>query len=79
MALNIRTRKEALAYLGAMAVRSGIFPSGCVATAPKPFGKAMDPMWKTFTARMIAKSKAQVVPIFYRRLRIRGFSRSLGT
>lgn len=64
LALNIRTRKEALQYLaGGGAV--GIFPAGCVATAPKPFGKAMDPLWKTFTARMIAKSRAQVVPVFF--------------
>ena len=64
LALNLRTRKEALSYLstgGAI----GIFPAGCVATAPVPFGKAMDPVWKTFTARMIAKSRAQVVPVYF--------------
>jgi len=64
MAQNIQTRKDALKYLeqdGCI----GIFPSGAVATAPKPFGKAMDPVWKTFTARMIARSDAQVVPMFF--------------
>ena len=25
----------------------------------------MDPVWKTFTARMIAKSRAQVVPVYF--------------
>ena len=54
-AQNINTRKEALRYLadgGAI----GIFPSGAVSTSAKPFSKAMDPVWKTFTAKMIAKS-----------------------
>lgn len=64
LALNIRTRKEALEYLGAGGA-VGIFPAGCVATAPAPFGRAVDPVWKTFTARMIAKSGAQVVPIYF--------------
>ena len=64
LAQNIVTRKAALEYLandGAI----GIFPGGTVSTAPKPFGKAMDPFWKTFTARMIAKSEAQVVPMYF--------------
>lgn len=64
MAQNIRTRKEALRYLsqhGAV----GIFPGGTVSTAAKPFGKARDPFWKTFTAKMVAKSEAQVVPVYF--------------
>lgn len=64
LALNISTRKEALKYLadgGAI----GIFPAGAVATASVPFGKATDPVWKTFTARMIARSGAQVVPVYF--------------
>ncbi|MEM8793076.1 MAG: lysophospholipid acyltransferase family protein [Pseudomonadota bacterium] len=64
MAINIKTRKEALAYL-ANGGAVGIFPGGTVSTAAKPFSKAMDPQWKTFTARMIAKSKATVVPVFF--------------
>lgn len=64
LALNLRTRKESLHYLGKGGA-IGIFPAGCVATAPSPFGKAMDPMWKTFTARMIARSRAQVVPVYF--------------
>ncbi|MEO0654721.1 MAG: lysophospholipid acyltransferase family protein [Pseudomonadota bacterium] len=62
--LNIETRKTALRYLadgGAI----GIFPGGTVSTAPKPFGQAMDPGWRAFTARMIAKSGATVVPVFF--------------
>ncbi|MEM9148482.1 MAG: lysophospholipid acyltransferase family protein [Pseudomonadota bacterium] len=62
--LNIRTRKEALAWLGDGGA-IGIFPGGTVSTAAKPFSRPMDPPWKTFTARMIAKSKATVVPVFF--------------
>lgn len=64
MAQNIATRKEALRYLadgGAI----GIFPGGTVSTSAKPFSKAMDPPWKTFTAKMISKSGAQVVPVYF--------------
>lgn len=64
LANNIRTRKDALDYLGQSGA-VGIFPSGAVAVAPKPFGRAMDPRWKTFTARMIARSGAQVVPLYF--------------
>ena len=39
--------------------------SGTVSTAAKPFARPMDPNWRSFTARMIAKSEAQVVPIFF--------------
>jgi len=61
---NIETRKAALRYLsegGAI----GIFPGGTVSTATTPMGRAMDPYWRGFTARMIAKSDATVVPIFF--------------
>lgn len=62
--LNLNTRKAALEYLktgGAM----GVFPGGTVSTSARPFSKAMDPQWRTFTAKMIAKSGATVVPIFF--------------
>jgi putative hemolysin len=61
---NIETRKNALSYLdrgGAI----GIFPGGTVSTAERPFGKPMDPGWRGFTARMVAKSNATVVPVFF--------------
>ena len=64
IAKNIETRKKAISYLvngGCV----GIFPGGTVSTAVKPFGKAMDPSWRKFTARLIAKSKAKVVPIYF--------------
>ena len=64
VALNLETRKAALRYLadgGAI----GIFPGGTVSTAARPFGQPMDPGWRSFTARMIAKSEATVVPVFF--------------
>mgnify|MGYP006275945745 CR=1 FL=1 len=61
---NLRTRKEALAYLSGGGC-IGIFPGGTVSTAAKPFSHAMDPAWKTFTAKMIQRSKATVVPLYF--------------
>lgn len=62
--LNLETRAQAVQYLqdgGAM----GIFPGGTVSTSAKPFSQPMDPSWRTFTAKMISKSGATVVPIFF--------------
>jgi putative hemolysin len=62
--LNLATRAAALQYLsdgGAI----GVFPGGTVSTALKPFSTPMDPGWRSFTARMIAKSEATVVPIYF--------------
>jgi len=64
MALNIRTRKDALRFL-AEGGAIGIFPGGTVSTSARLFGRPMDPGWRSFTARMIAKSEATVVPIFF--------------
>lgn len=64
IAQNIETRKVALDYLregGCV----GVFPGGTVSTAVTPFAKPMDPGWRGFTARMIAKSDATVVPIYF--------------
>jgi putative hemolysin len=61
---NLQTRAEALSYLKAGGA-IGIFPGGTVATAPEPFGRPMDPVWRNFTARMIARSDATVVPIYF--------------
>ena len=61
---NIEVRAEALRYLnGGGAI--GIFPGGGVATAARPFGRPMEPVWRNFTAKMIAKSGATVVPVFF--------------
>lgn len=64
VALNLETRRTALKYLsdgGAI----GVFPGGTVSTANKPFGRPLDPSWRSFTAKMIAKSDAHVVPIYF--------------
>lgn len=61
---NLATRRVAMAYLkqgGAI----GIFPGGTVSTAARPFGQPIDPGWRNFTARMVAKSGATVVPVFF--------------
>ncbi|MCV6584655.1 MAG: lysophospholipid acyltransferase family protein [Marinibacterium sp.] len=64
MKLNLATRKTALDYLGDGGA-IGIFPGGTVSTALKPFDHPMDPGWRSFTARMVAKSRATVVPMFF--------------
>jgi len=64
IALNLETRRTALNYLsdgGAI----GVFPGGTVSTANKPFGRPLDPSWRSFTAKMIARSDAHVVPIYF--------------
>ncbi|MFA9230900.1 MAG: lysophospholipid acyltransferase family protein [Microgenomates group bacterium] len=62
--LNLETRANALNYLnqgGAI----GVFPGGTVSTSAKLFSRPMDPSWRNFTAKMIAKSNATVVPIYF--------------
>lgn len=61
---NIETRKTALTYLDAGGA-IGVFPGGTVSTARKPFQTPLDPEWRAFTARMVAKSNATVVPIYF--------------
>lgn len=64
LALNLNTRKSALSYL-AEGGAVGVFPGGTVSTAAKPFSRPLDPVWRSFTARMVAKSRATVVPIYF--------------
>ena len=61
---NIKMRNEALRLLkeGTTII---VFPSGGVATSPSVYGPPVDLPWKTFTARMIMASRAQVVPLFF--------------
>lgn len=61
---NLQTRKDALDYLG-QGGAIGIFPGGTVSTSARPFSQPLDPGWRTFTAKMIAKSGAQVVPVYF--------------
>ncbi|WP_050931945.1 lysophospholipid acyltransferase family protein, partial [Aestuariivita boseongensis] len=62
--LNLDTRRTALDYLASNGA-IGIFPGGTVSTAARPFAQPMDPGWRGFTARMIAKSNATVVPVYF--------------
>ena len=61
---NLATRAEALRYLSSGGA-IGIFPGGTVSTAPTPFGPPLDPQWRSFTAKMVARSEATVIPIFF--------------
>ena len=62
---NIDTRKEALVTLlegGAI----GIFPAGGVAVSEKPHkGPAIDTPWHPFAAKLINKSGATVIPVYF--------------
>lgn len=64
VAQNLETRRIALDYL-ARGGAIGVFPGGTVSTSATPFGEPMDPGWRHFTAKMIARSNATVVPIFF--------------
>jgi putative hemolysin len=64
MRQNLETRKAALEYLG-QGGAIGIFPGGTVSTGARPFSHPMDPGWRGFTARMLGKSDATVVPVFF--------------
>lgn len=62
--VNLQTRKTALTYL-ADGGCIGIFPGGTVSTAPTPMGQAMDPQWRNFTAKLVIRSNAAVVPVYF--------------
>ncbi|MEO1049319.1 MAG: lysophospholipid acyltransferase family protein [Bacteroidota bacterium] len=61
---NIETRAKAMDCL-AKDIPIVIFPSGGVATAPKFWKKAEDLEWKLFVIKLIRKSKATVIPIYF--------------
>lgn len=61
---NLETRANAIAYLRAGGA-IGIFPGGTVSTAQRPFQRPTDPQWRLFSARMIQRSGATVVPIWF--------------
>ena len=60
----VEMRAEAMGHLkqgGAVA----LFPSGVVASAPSWFSPAVEAEWNVFTAQMIRRSGARVVPICF--------------
>jgi putative hemolysin len=64
LAINLETRRRALAALAAGEILL-VFPAGTVATAPRVFGRAQEVPWKTFTAGLVQKAKASVLPVFF--------------
>ena len=61
---NVRACQNAVAALqrGEAVI---VFPSGGVATAPRPFDAAVDLEWKTFIAKVLKQSEAAVMPMFF--------------
>lgn len=61
---NLEMRKQAMDHLkdGGTIV---LFPSGVVASSRTLFGPAVEAEWNPFTAKMVQRSGAQVVPIYF--------------
>ena len=61
---NLLMRRQAMDHLkkgGAVA----IFPSGTVAASETMFGPIIEREWNPFTSKMIQRSRADVIPIFF--------------
>lgn len=61
---SVEMRASAMAHLKKGGVIS-VFPSGVVATSDTPFGPVVEREWNVFTAQMIRRSGAKIVPIFF--------------
>jgi putative hemolysin len=61
---SVEMRASAMAHLREGGVIS-VFPSGVVASSDTLFGPVVEREWNVFTAQMIRRSGAQVVPIFF--------------
>ncbi len=61
---NLEMRKRAMQHLkdGGVVV---LFPSGVVASSPTMMGEAVEADWNPFTAKMIQRSEARVLPIYF--------------
>jgi len=61
---NLEMRKRAMDHLalGGVVV---LFPSGVVAASETMFGPAVEAEWSPFTAKMIQRSRAAVVPVYF--------------
>ncbi|MGZ9812121.1 lysophospholipid acyltransferase family protein [Pseudoroseicyclus sp. H15] len=60
----VAMRAEAMGHLADGGLIA-LFPSGVVATAQTPFGPPIEAEWNPFTAKMIRRSGATVVPCFF--------------
>lgn len=63
-ALGLEMRRICMEHLGARGAIV-LFPSGKVATSETMFGPVVEPEWSLFTAKMILKSQATVVPVYF--------------
>ena len=61
---SIQMRKKSMAHLAQGGVIV-IFPSGVVATSATMFGDVIENEWNPFTAKMIQRSNATVVPVYF--------------
>lgn len=61
---SVEMRAKAMAHLKEGGVIS-VFPSGVVASSDSLFGPAIEREWNVFTAQMIRRSGARVVPIYF--------------
>lgn len=61
---SVEMRAKAMAHLKQGGLIS-VFPSGVVASSDTMFGPVIEREWAVFTAQMIRRSGAQVVPIFF--------------
>jgi putative hemolysin len=61
---SLEMRAKAMAHLKDNGVIV-LFPSGVVASSDTMFGPAVERVWNPFTAKMIQRSGATVVPIFF--------------
>ena len=61
---NLEMRKRAMEHLSEGGVIV-LFPSGVVAASETLFGDAVEAEWNPFTAKMIQRSGAAVVPIYF--------------
>ncbi|MEM6577616.1 MAG: 1-acyl-sn-glycerol-3-phosphate acyltransferase [Pseudomonadota bacterium] len=61
---SVEMRAKAMAHLKEGGVIS-VFPSGVVASSDTMFGPVIEREWAVFTAQMIRRSSAQIVPIYF--------------
>jgi putative hemolysin len=61
---SLDMRRQAMEHLDRQGVIV-LFPSGAVANAARWFGPAVEKEWHPFTAKMILKSRAVVVPVYF--------------
>lgn len=61
---NLDVRKKSMEMLDQGGVII-IFPSGQVAASPGYFGRAVEAEWNAFTSKLIKRSGAQVLPVYF--------------